>query len=54
MIFQNNPHLPKTFKKFVDIMGVKPVHVLIPVILSFIASVLEGLSLGLLAPIVVG
>jgi subfamily B ATP-binding cassette protein MsbA len=41
-------------KKFFMIMGVKPIHILLPVFLSFIAAFFDGISLGLLVPLVKG
>ncbi|MFH0763396.1 MAG: ABC transporter ATP-binding protein [Candidatus Omnitrophota bacterium] len=41
-------------KKFFGIMGVKPAHIVLPVFLSFIAASFDGISLGLLVPLVKG
>jgi subfamily B ATP-binding cassette protein MsbA len=41
-------------KKFIDIMGVKPVHIILPMLLSFIASLLDGIGLALLVPLAKG
>jgi len=41
-------------KKFFIIMGVKPVHIILPVFLSFVAASFDGISLGLLVPLVKG
>ncbi|MDD5174458.1 MAG: ABC transporter ATP-binding protein [Candidatus Omnitrophota bacterium] len=40
--------------KFFGIMGVKPIHIILPVFLSFIAASFDGISLGLLVPLVKG
>lgn len=41
-------------RKFFDIMGVKPIHIILPIFLSFIAASFDGISLGLLVPLVKG
>jgi subfamily B ATP-binding cassette protein MsbA len=41
-------------KKFFKIMGVKPIHIILPVALSFVAVSFDGISLGLLVPLVKG
>lgn len=41
-------------KKFFRIMGVKPIHIILPVFLSFIAASFDGISLWLLVPLVKG
>ena len=41
-------------RQFFRIMGVRPIHVILPVVLSFIAASLDGVSLGLLIPLAKG
>ena len=41
----------KLLKKFFHIMKVRPVHIITPVVFSFILAALEGVSLGLLIPL---
>ena len=41
----------KLLKTFLRIMKVRPVHIILPAILSFITAGLEGLSLLLLVPL---
>lgn len=41
-------------RQFFHIMGVKPAHIILPIALSFIAACFDGISLGLLIPLVKG
>ncbi|MDD4183399.1 MAG: ABC transporter ATP-binding protein [Candidatus Omnitrophica bacterium] len=41
-------------RKFLSIMQVKPVHIIVPLFLSFLSSVFDGISLVLLVPLAKG
>lgn len=41
-------------KRFFYIMGVKPIHIILPITLSFIAASFDGIGLGLLIPLAKG
>jgi len=41
-------------KQFFQIMGVRPIHIVLPVALSLIAAFFEGVSLGLMVPLARG
>ncbi|MDD5449336.1 MAG: ABC transporter ATP-binding protein [Candidatus Omnitrophica bacterium] len=41
-------------RQFFYIMGVRPIHIILPIVLSFIAASFDGISLGLLIPLARG
>lgn len=41
-------------RKFLRIMGLKPVYIILPVVLSFIAASFDGIGIGLLIPLAKG
>ncbi|MDD4955311.1 MAG: ABC transporter ATP-binding protein [Candidatus Omnitrophica bacterium] len=41
-------------RKFFRVMGIKPYHVIIPIVLSFFVAAFDGIGLGLLVPIARG
>jgi ATP-binding cassette, subfamily B, bacterial MsbA len=41
-------------RKFFNVMGVKPIHILLPIVLSFITASLDGIGIGLLIPLARG
>ena len=55
-VLKNSKLYPRyvTLKKFLHIMGLKPVYVISPVILSFIAASFDGIGIGLLIPLAKG
>ena len=44
----------KRFKEFFERVKLRPIHLLIPTVLAFVASVFEGISIGLLIPTIKG